>query len=36
LPTALAAIANREGSTLGVECLDLWSPSVWWWRKCAL
>jgi len=23
LPTALAAIANREGSTLWVDCLDL-------------
>jgi len=31
LLTALAAIANPEGSTLWVECLDLWQPAVWWW-----
>jgi len=24
LPTALAAIEDREGSTLWVECLDIW------------
>jgi len=24
LPTAFADIANREGSTIWVSCLDLW------------
>jgi len=32
LPTVLAAIANREGSMLWVECIDHWWPMM----ECAL
>jgi len=33
LPTVLAAIANREGSMLWVECIDHWWHMM---KECAL
>ena len=32
----LPLLRIMKGVRFWVECLDLWKPTVWWWRECAL